>query len=72
MFYNMGYREYLAIVSKFKKPNLPSVWIRLFTLIFKSFSERVIGSDYASKMFMTIMYGVCSGVNLDYGIVLWA
>lgn len=33
-FYNMGYKEYLAIISKFKKPNLPLMWNGLFTLNF--------------------------------------
>ena len=70
MFYQMGYTEYLAIVSKFKKPNLPPMWNAMFTLIFKSFSERVTRSDSASKLSLTLMYGVYSGFNLDYGSVL--
>ncbi|CAI9284233.1 unnamed protein product [Lactuca saligna] len=49
MFYQMGYREYLAIVSKFKKPNLPHVWNALFTSLFKILSKRVTGSDYTTK-----------------------
>ena len=72
MFYNMRYREYLAIISKFKKPNLPPMWNGLLTLIFKSFSERVTRSDSSNKLFLTIMYGVYSGVNMDYGSILWA
>ncbi|CAI9281062.1 unnamed protein product [Lactuca saligna] len=31
--------------TKFKKPNLSPMWNGLFTLLFKSFSERVTGSD---------------------------
>lgn len=68
----MGYKEVLTVVSKFKKPNLPLMWNGLFTLLFKCFSERVTGSDCASKLFMTIMYGIYLGVNLDYGSMLWA
>lgn len=70
MFYSMGYCEYLFVVSKFKKPNLPPVWNGMFTLIFKSISERVTGSNNANKTFLTILYDVYSGVNLDYGSVL--
>ena len=72
MFYQMGYINYLAVVSNFKKPNLPLMWNGLFTLIFKRFLERVTGSDSESKLFLTILYGVYSGINLDYGSVLWA
>lgn len=32
MFYQMGYKETLTTVSKFKKPNFPSMWNNLFTL----------------------------------------
>lgn len=58
MFYQMGYVGNLTILSKFKKPNLPPLWNGLFTLIFKSFSERVTGSDSASKLFFTILYSL--------------
>ena len=68
----MGNYNYLEILSRFKKPNLPPTWNGLFTLIFQSFSKRVTGSDSASKLFLTILYGVYSGINLDYGLVLWA
>ncbi|CAI9299731.1 unnamed protein product [Lactuca saligna] len=40
MFYQMRYKDYLIILLKFKKPNLPPMWNGFFTLIFKSFSER--------------------------------
>ena len=72
MFYQMGYKEVLTNVSKFKKPNLLPMSNGLFTLIFKSFYDRVIGSDCASKLFTTIMYGIFSRINFDYGSVLWA
>lgn len=72
MFYQMGYMETLTAVSKFSKPNLPPKWNGLFTLLFKAFSERVIGSNCASKLFMTIIYGVYTGLNIDFGAVLWA
>lgn len=39
MFYQMGYKETLTTVSKFRKPNLPPQWNGFFTLLFKSFSE---------------------------------
>lgn len=68
----MAYMEYLAVVSKFKNPNLPPMWNGLFILFFNIFSERVTDSDSASTFFLTIIYGVYSGVNLDYGSVLWA
>lgn len=67
MFYQMGYKETLTSISKFKKPNLPHQWNGLFTLLFKSFYERVTGSDCASKLFMTIMYGIYTGENPTLG-----
>lgn len=70
MFYQMGYKETLTSVSKFKKPNLPPQWNGLFTLLFKGFLERVTGSDYASKMSMALMYGLYTGQNVNYGSVL--
>ncbi|CAI9266058.1 unnamed protein product [Lactuca saligna] len=72
MFYQMGYLENLALLSKFIKPNIPSVWNGLFMLFFKSFFERVIGSDSANKLFCTLIYGLYKGINLDYRSVLWA
>lgn len=72
MFYQMGYKETLTTVLKFRKPNLPPQWNGLFTLIFKGFSERVTGSDCASKMVMALMYGLYTGLNVDYGAVIWA
>ncbi|CAI9284266.1 unnamed protein product [Lactuca saligna] len=72
MFYHTGYGNYLAIVSKFNKPNLPPMWNGLFTLIFKSFLEKVMGLDSASKLFLTILYGIYFGINLDYESVLSA
>ena len=72
MFYDMGYKQIIPSISKFKKPNLPPQWNGLFTLLFKPFFERVTGSDYASKLFMNLMYGLYDGINLNYGTVLWA
>lgn len=71
MFDQMGYKDHLAILLKFRKPNLAPIWNGLFTLIFNSFSKRTTGSDSASKLFLTILYGLYSGVNLDYGSILW-
>ncbi|CAI9284802.1 unnamed protein product [Lactuca saligna] len=53
--------------SSIKKPTLPPQWNALFTLLFKGFSERVTGSDYASKLFLTILYGIYTDLNVDFG-----
>ncbi|CAI9268636.1 unnamed protein product [Lactuca saligna] len=58
MFYQMSYLENLVILSKFKKPNLPPMWNRIFTLIFRSFPERVTGSNSSSKLFLIILDAV--------------
>ncbi|KAL7597933.1 hypothetical protein Lser_V15G27207 [Lactuca serriola] len=71
MFYNMGYTEVLTTVTKFKKSCLPPQWNGLFTLLFKGLSERIVGSDGASRLFLSILYGVYNGINMDYGSVLW-
>lgn len=71
MFYNMGYTEALTSVAKFKKSCLPPQWNGMFTVLFKGLSERSSGSDGSSRLFLSIMYGVYNGVNLDYGLVLW-
>lgn len=72
MFYQMGYKESLSTLFKFRKPNLPPQWNALFTILFKSFSERSTGSDCASKLFTTLIYGLYTRMNIDYGAVLWA
>ena len=71
MFHQMGYTETLTTVMKFKKSCLPPQWNDLFTLLFKGLSERSAGSDGASKSFMTMLYGFCNGVHLDFGAVIW-
>lgn len=71
MFYNMGYTETPTTMTKFKKSCLPPQWNGLFTLLFKGLSECSVGSDGASKLFMTILYGLYNGVHLDYGSILW-
>lgn len=65
MFDNMGYTELLTVVTKVKKSCLPPQWKGLFTLMFKGLSERVVGLDGASKIFMTILYGIYIGIHLD-------
>ena len=40
-------------------------------MLFKGLSECSDGSDGASRLFITILYGVYNGINLDYGSVLW-
>ncbi|CAI9280996.1 unnamed protein product [Lactuca saligna] len=72
MFYQTGYKETLIAISKFKKPKLSPMCNGLFTLLFRSFSERVTNSDCARKFFMTLMYNIYSEINLDYGSVIWA
>ncbi|KAL7586433.1 hypothetical protein Lser_V15G39470 [Lactuca serriola] len=71
MFYNMGYTEVLTTVTKFKKSCLPPQWNGMFTVLFKGLSERSVGSDGASHLFLSIMYGIYNGINMDYGFVLW-
>ncbi|KAL7587460.1 hypothetical protein Lser_V15G39921 [Lactuca serriola] len=71
MFYNMGYTEVLTTVTKFKKSCLPPQWNGMFTVLFKGLSERSVGSDGASRLFLSIMYGIYNGINMDYGLVLW-
>lgn len=70
MFYQMGYKGALTTVTNFRKPNLPPQWNGLFSILFKAFFERVTGSDCASKMFMAIIYGVYTRLNIDFGVVL--
>ncbi|XP_052619756.1 flocculation protein FLO11-like isoform X1 [Lactuca sativa] len=71
MFYSMGYPEVLSAVTKFKKSCLPPQWNGLFTVLFKGLSERSVGSDGASRLFLSILYGIYNGINMDYGHVLW-
>ncbi|KAL7600401.1 hypothetical protein Lser_V15G23655 [Lactuca serriola] len=71
MFYNMGYTKVLPTVTKFKKSCLPPQWNGMFTVLFKGLSERSAGSDGSSRLFLSIMYGVYNGINMDYGSVLW-
>ncbi|KAL7590743.1 hypothetical protein Lser_V15G39175 [Lactuca serriola] len=71
MFYNMGYTEVLTSVAKFKKSWLPPQWNGMFTVLFKGLSERSSGSDGSSRLFLSILYGVYNGINVDYGFVLW-
>lgn len=70
MFFQLGYLTENVLRSKLKKPNLPSIWNGLFTLLFKSFLERVTGSDSASKLFYTIIYGLYTRIKLDCGSIL--
>lgn len=72
MFYQMGYTADISLLSNFRKSYLPPIWNGLFTLLFKSLSERVSGSYSASKKFYTMIYRLYTGVNLDYGSVIWA
>ena len=67
----MRYTETLTTVTKFKKSCLPPQWNGLFTLMFKGLSERSAGSDGASKSFMTVLYGLYHGIDLDYGSIIW-
>ncbi|KAL7603874.1 hypothetical protein Lser_V15G20006 [Lactuca serriola] len=71
MFYNMGYTEVLTTIVKFKKSCLPPQWNGMFTVLFNGLSERSDGSDGSSRLFLSIMYGIYNGINMDYGSVLW-
>ena len=66
----MGYKETLTAISNFKKPNFPPTWNALFTILFKSFSERVTCSDCARKLFMCLMHDLYTGENIDYGSII--
>ena len=66
----MGYTEILTNITKFKKSCLPPQWNGLFTLLFKGLSERSVSSDGASKSFMSLLYGLYHGIDLDYGSII--
>ncbi|KAI3709029.1 hypothetical protein L2E82_38736 [Cichorium intybus] len=71
-FYQLGYKGDITQLSKFTKKSLPPLWNFLFTILFKSFSERTTGTDSASKLFYSIFYGLYHDINLDYGSILWS
>ncbi|KAI3700355.1 hypothetical protein L2E82_44981 [Cichorium intybus] len=71
LFYQMGYKGDIDLLSRFNKSGLPPYWNALFTILFKSFSERTSRTDNASKPFYTLIYGVYHDLNLDYGSILW-
>ena len=68
----MGYKDVVTTVTIFKKSCLPPQWKGLFKLLYKGLAERVAGSDGESKCFMTILYGLYNGINLDYGSLIWS
>ncbi|KAI3752475.1 hypothetical protein L2E82_24508 [Cichorium intybus] len=72
LFYQMGYKGNITQLSKFAKKGLLPQWNALFTILFKSFSERTTGTDSASKLFYSFFYGLYHDVNLDYGSILWS
>nr|KAJ0208867.1 hypothetical protein LSAT_V11C400219070 [Lactuca sativa] len=72
MFYQRGYKETVAVVSKFKKPNFPPAWNALFKILFKAFSERVTGNDCEIKLFMGLICGLYTEENVDDGSILLA
>lgn len=57
----MGYNYDFSFLSKFKKYALPPIWNAPFTIMFKCFSKRVTGSDSASLIFHTLLYGLYYG-----------
>lgn len=61
----------MSVLSKFRKNFSTPIWNGLFTLLFKGLSKRVNGSNSASLLFYTIIYGLYQGVNLDFGSILW-
>ena len=70
MMYEMGYTDVLTTIAKVKKSCLPSQWNGLLTLLIKGLAERCGGSDTTSKGFLTILYGLYNGINLDYGLII--
>ena len=72
MLYEMGYNDVLTTVTKVKKSCFPPQWNGFLTLLNKSLAERVAGSDGTSKGFLTILYGLYNGINLDYGSIIWS
>ena len=68
MFYQMGYNGDISLLSKFRKPFLPLLWNGLFTLLFKSLSGRIYGSNSASKLFYTLIYGLYHASILTMGM----
>ncbi|KAL7612051.1 hypothetical protein Lser_V15G04885 [Lactuca serriola] len=72
MIYEMGYTDVLTSIAKVKKSCLPSQWNGLLTLLIKGLAERCGGSDTTSKGFLTILYGLYNGINLDYRSIIWA
>lgn len=71
MFYQISYIGDISLLSKFRVSNLALMWNGLFTLLFKSFSERVAHSDSASKVFNKLIYCLYHWINLEYGSILW-
>ncbi|CAH1437430.1 unnamed protein product [Lactuca virosa] len=67
----MWYISDLSVLSQFKKSALPPIWNAFFTIMFKCFSERSTGSDNASRLFHTLLYGLYTGENIDFGTILW-
>lgn len=72
MLYEMGYTDVLTTVTKVKKSCLLLKWNGLLTLLNKSLAERVPGSYGTSKGFLTILYRLYNGINLDYGSIIWS
>lgn len=72
MLYEMGYTNVLTTVTKVKKLCLLPKWNGLLTLLIKSLAERSSGSDGTSKGFLTLLYGLYNGINLDYGSIIWS
>lgn len=71
MFFQIGYTGDISLFSKFRKSFLPLIWNGFFTLLFKSLSKRVSGSNSASKLFYTLIYRLYHGINLDFRFVIW-
>lgn len=72
MFYQMGHTGDISLLSRFRKSFLPLMWNDLFTILFKSLSERVACSDNTSKLVYKLLFELLYGVNLDFSSVIWA
>ncbi|KAL7589612.1 hypothetical protein Lser_V15G41251 [Lactuca serriola] len=72
MMYEMGYTDVLTTITKVMKSYLPAQWNGLLTLLIKGLAEQCGGSDTTIKGYLTILYGLYNGINLDYGSIIWS
>nr|KAJ0220199.1 hypothetical protein LSAT_V11C200056640 [Lactuca sativa] len=61
----------MAFSRCFSKDSLSEALAQMVQASFKGLSERSAGSDGASKFFMTVLYGLYHGINLDFRTIIW-